>query len=123
MAKEIMVLGKPDRVSYSFLFLYAIASPIALPGWDGTAETGGGNVVPSPSSTLPEEVAAEFTAAEKAALDAGTAAFEIVRGFKDEGLDDAALLAIVRARYVEAKAAWLSGYAVTYSHFGKRLSA
>ena len=81
MAKEIMCLGKPDGDHFVFLFFWQVISPVALPGWDGSTEQGGANVVPTPSSSLPIVVVDEFTAAEKAALDAGAWAFIVVGGF------------------------------------------
>lgn len=123
MAKEIMCLGKPNLEDYMLLFFYQITTPIALPGWDGTTEQGGANVVPTPSITLPEEIAGEFTAAEKAALDAGTWAFEIIESFKDEGVDQPTLVSKAQEQYADRKAEWEAAYTVRYTRYGKRYDA
>ena len=123
MAKEIMCLGKPDGKTFSFLFFWAVDNPIALPGWDGSVEQGGANVVPTPSDTLPEEVAGEFTMAEKAALDAGTWAFVVVMGFVDDSVDDATLGTIVQAQYALEETKWQAEYQLKYNRYGKRYDA
>lgn len=123
MAREIMCLGRPDG-TYRLLFFYQIATPIALPGWDGSVEQGGANVVPSPSSSLPEDVAGEFTTAEKAALDDGTWAFQVVEGFLDTlNVDGATFTSMVQVRYAAEKAAYLAEYADRYKNYGKRYDA
>lgn len=113
MANEITALEKSPDGTIAILFLYPIATPKVV---------GGQNVIPTPSAGLPPIAAAVLTAPEKAALDDGTSAFEVV-SFQHQGIAGAVLLAKVRSLYASRLSAAATRYATQYQFAGSRFDA
>ena len=111
---EITIIQRDERRSMSALFLYPISAPKAV---------GGSNVVVSPSADLPELVAGVLTAAEKAALDSGDMAFEVVSFQVEAGMTNAQRIARLRAIYASRKADFDTDYTRRYQFAGTRLDA
>lgn len=112
MANEITVIEQAGA-DLALVFLYPIATPL---------QVGGANVVPTPSVGLPALAAVVFQSAEKAALDAGTAAFEVVSLTPDPALSPAQLLARAKVIYAAALAAFTSAYQLRYRWSGQRFT-
>jgi hypothetical protein len=113
MANEITVLDGDSQREYRLLFLYPIAAP---------AQVGGSNIVVTPSATLPDYASSILTTQEKADLDGGTKAFEVITFRKDVGLTGPQLAAAARAKYATRRAEYLADYAVWFAHIGTRLN-
>lgn len=113
MAKEIT--AGPSNISgdIALLFLYAIPSPRTYDDVDDVEQT----IVPTPASGLPEWAENLLSTAEKAALDAGTAAFETQPLRQTAGMTASELATAARALYADARAAALVKYNVKYHAF------
>ena len=120
MANEITTLEGDGSFRFSLFLIFPIASP---------KQVKGANVVPTPATdidganALPSIADAVLTAAEKAALNDGTAAYRVIQFRKDASLTNAQLTALARQRYAEELAEFNRWYAQTYLHAGTRLSA
>ena len=116
MANEITALecSGEDQKSISVVFRYDIPTP---------KQVGGSNVVLTPSAGLPDLAARVFTQAEKDALDAGTAAFEVKDFFDKTGLTGPQLVTRVKAAYATANAAFQAAYTARYRFAGTRVDA
>jgi hypothetical protein len=120
MANEITILEGNGSFRFGLFLIFPIASP---------QQVGGANVVPTPAtnddgtSALPPMADTVLAAAEKAALDAGTAAYRVIQFRKDPTLTGAQLLALVRQKYAEEEADFSRWYSQTYLHAGQRLDA
>ncbi len=119
MANEILVLEGNGERDYALLFLYPIAAPAQVTPPGGSAT----NVVPTPSSLLPSVAVPLLSTPEKAALDAGTAAFEVVNFTAAEGLSGAELIARAQDLYTRRAQAAAARYEARYRYIGTRLSA
>lgn len=114
MAQEICVLSSDGSSEYTLLFLFPIAAP---------KTAGGSNVVPTPSTTLPDIAAACLTSQEKTALDAGTSAFRLQTMRKDPAFTTPQLTARIKAIYAAALTEFNRWYADTYAFVGTRIDA
>lgn len=112
MADEITGLTGTSN-NYSLLFLYTITTPIKI----NTV-----NVVDTPSSDLPSIAATVLTAQEKADLDIGILAFEVVQLGGISGASGAELLVLARSMYVTSETAYLKKYADKYKYSGSRFN-
>lgn len=112
MANEIKGLDKRDG-AYRVLFLYPISTPQTYV--DGSGATV--NVVPTPAPTE-GEVRNLLSDGEAAALDNGTAAWEVVTFRPDPTLTPAELLAKVRALYAGHETAFQAQYTERYEFYG-----
>jgi len=116
MANEITVVGGDGRQLLSLLLLYPIATPATYIDADSIEQT----IIETPSAGLPTIGAAILTIAEKAALDAGTLAFEVVPFGPDPGLNNPQLLASAQDLYARKRTAFELAYARRYWHLGDR---
>lgn len=117
MANEITKLDGDGGINARLLFLYLGLTPITY-AIDGGQQT----VVHTPSASLPEMAGPILTAAEKAALDAGTAAFEVVTMPIIDSLSGADLLTAARTLYARHKAAFIARATRKYSRAGQRFN-
>jgi hypothetical protein len=113
MANEITVLDGDANKEYRLLFLFPITSP---------AQVAGSNVVVTPSAELPPFAGQILTTQEKADLDGGSLAFEVLTFRKSSDLSSPELAAMARAKYATRKSAYLAEYAVRFAHLGVRIS-
>jgi hypothetical protein len=113
MANEITVLEGDGEKSYTLLFLFPVAAPV---------QVAGANVVPTPSSALPEMAAAILTSGEKAALDAGTSMFSVVPFSPASGLTNPQLQTRVKAIYAEQQTEKNRWYQQAYKYAGTRIT-
>ena len=118
MANEITKL-KSNNLNAELLFIYRSITAPTYTDADSATIT----VVASPSSTLPAEAVGLLSVAEKAALDAGTDAFEVVEMEISESLTNPQLLAAAQALYTVKQSAFQSHLTSTYHKFGFRLDA
>lgn len=118
MASEITKLDGDGGLNARVLFLYLTLTPNTYPIDGGGMHT----VVPTPSTDLPAMAAEILTAAEKAALGAGTAAFEIVTFPISDALTNVELLAAARALYATKKADFVAREARKYNRAGQRFN-
>ncbi len=120
MAKEITILEGDGSFRFNLFLTFPIASP---------KQVGGANVVPTPAtnadatSALPLIADQILDAAEKAALDGGTAAYRVIQFRKDASLTNPQLLALVRQKYAKELADFNMWYSQTYRHAGQRFNA
>lgn len=114
MANEITVLQGDGGERYSFVFGFPIASP---------KQIGGSNIVVTPSADLPAIAATVFAQADKDALDAGTAAFEVASMSRDPSLTLADFKAAVQGYYARRQAAFNAAYASKYEYAGLQINA
>jgi hypothetical protein len=118
MANEIVVLEQTQDAVYTCVFKYPVTTPTKYTGGDGALH----NVVPTPSAGLPPMAALVFTAAEKAACDAGTLVFETVTFSADTGLTALQLTARVKMLYASRLASATTNYQSRYVHIGALVS-
>ena len=107
MANEITVLEGSGGLKRNLLFLYAITP----------AEVNGVTQVPTPSNGLSDIAANILLAGEKAALDNGSAAFEVVQIEVVDGKTNAELKAEAQAFYTNKKLDYLARHARKYDAF------
>ena len=107
MPNEITVLEGSGGLKRDLLFLYAITP----------AEVNEVTQVPTPSSGLSDIANNILLAGEKAALDAGSAAFELVVMEVVDGKSNAELKAEAQAFYAKKKADYLIRHARKYDTF------
>jgi hypothetical protein len=115
MANEITKLDGDGGLNANLLFIYSL-TPITYN--DAAAQPV--TVIPTPSSGLPDMAGNILTAAEKAALDDGSSAFEIMTLDVPDAKTNAELLADARALYAEKKADFITRLNRAYNRAGQR---
>lgn len=113
MANEITALEGTGDNDYRILLLYPIATP---------KQVMGSNVIPTPSANLPSLGQQILTASEKAALDEGTLAFEVISFHKQPGMTNTQLAARAREIYAAKLTAFQSDYTKRYEFSGVRIN-
>lgn len=117
MANEITKLDGDGGLKATLLFLYQITAPVYV-------IDGGGNqtVIATPSTDLPEMAGLILTSAEKAELDAGTLAFEVVSLSVTDAKTGPELLVDARALYAKRKTRFVELLARKYNRAGLRFN-
>jgi len=118
MANEITKLGGDGGINATLLFIYRNLTAITYQ--DSLAQTV--TVIPTPSSDLPAMAANILTTAEKASLDTGVDAFELVSMPVIDAMTNVELLAAARALYLTKKAAFVDRLTRTYNRAGQRFN-
>jgi len=116
MANEITKLDGDGGLHANLLFLYPL-TPITYTGSSGTV-----TVVPTPSVDLPLIASNILGAAEIAALDNGSAAFEVVTMVVDDAKTNAQLLADAQALYAKRMADYIERLTRKYNRVGQRFN-
>lgn len=118
MANEITLLdarsSPTDGTFVNVCFRYDIAVP---------KQVGGATVVVTPSAALPTLAAQALAPAEKAALDTGTAAFEIVEFHYNTAETGLQNLTRLRSVYATRKAIFDAAYTRRFQRAGTQFSA
>lgn len=118
MANEITSGPGDTDGNYPLLFIIPIPTPKV---WNSGINEGQ-NVVPTPSSTLPDWGVDILAQAEKDSLDAGTSLF-MVYIFRTNGLTGPQMIAKAQLLYTQESAKALADYAKIYKYPGNRISA
>lgn len=118
MADEITKLDGDGKLKANMLFIYRNITPPTY------KISGGGTqaVISTPSANLPAMAALILSAAEKAALDTGTDAFELVHIDVGDATSNIDVLAQARALYAKKKADFISELARKYKRAGQRFN-
>ena len=118
MADEITKLDGDGGLKARLLFIYRGLVQPTYPIDGGGTQT----VIATPSSNLPVMAAEILSVAEKAALDAGTDAFEIVTLNIDDSKSNLDLLTEARVLYAKRKADFISELNRKYNRAGQRFN-
>ena len=116
MANEITKLDGDGGLNANLLFLYPL-TPITYTGSAGTV-----TVIPTPSTDLPEIANNVLGVAEKAALDDGSSAFEVVKMTVPDALSNTQLLTNARALYAKRMADFIERHTRAYNRAGQRFN-
>ena len=115
MANEITKLGGgPLRAD--LLFIYNGLTPVQYTD----ALSGTQTVIPTPSANLPPIADLVVTDAEKADLDSGVSAFEVVHMPIPSSMTNPELLTAARALYATKKQDFITTHAARFNRVGQR---
>lgn len=114
MADEITALEGDGVGNYQLLFIYPIITP---------QQINGQNVVPTPSANLPQLASLILSQSQKASLDQGTSAFEVITLYAGNNLTNPQLVARGQSIYASRAAHYATRYAAIYKYAGAQIDA